>query len=54
MRDLEEIKNLGYFSISLAIVVLVIGITRFMQLKIHLKKIYEPNNNQQKNDIPNK
>ena len=54
MKDLVEIKNLEYFSISLSIVVLVIGVIRFMQLKKHLKKIYEPNNNQQKNDISNK
>jgi putative membrane protein len=54
MRDLEEIKKLGYFSISLAIVILIIGITRFLQLKKHLKKTYEPNNNKQKSDISNK
>jgi len=42
MKDLEEIKGLGYFSLSLSIVVLVIGILRFHQLKKHLKKMYEP------------
>ena len=41
MRDLEEIKNLGYFSLSLSIIVIVIGIFRFYQLKKHLKKMYE-------------
>ena len=44
MRDLEEIKNLGYFSLSLSIIVLVIGIFRFYQLKNHLKKLYKPLN----------
>jgi putative membrane protein len=41
MRDLEEIKNLGYLSLLLSIIVLVVGIFRFYQLKKHLKKIYE-------------
>jgi len=41
MQDLEEIKILGFFSLSLSIIVLVIGIFRFYQLKRHLKKMYE-------------
>jgi len=41
MRDLEEIKNLGYFSLLLSSVVLVIGIIRFYQLKKHLTKMYQ-------------
>lgn len=41
MKDLKEIKNLGYFSLSLSIIVLVIGIFRFYQLKKHLKKMYQ-------------
>lgn len=42
MQDLEEIKWLGYFSLTLSMIVLFIGITRFLQLKRHLKKMYRP------------
>jgi putative membrane protein len=42
MQDLKEIRILGYFSLSLSIIVLVVGITRFSQLKRHLRKLYEP------------
>ena len=42
MKDLAEIKNLGYFSLVLSVIVLVIGIVRFYQLKKHLKIMYEP------------
>lgn len=42
MKDLAEIKNLGYFSLVLSVVVLIIGIVRFYQLKKHLKIMYEP------------
>lgn len=42
MRDLQEIKGLGYFSLFLSAIVLMIGITRFYQLKRHLKKMNEP------------
>ena len=42
MKDLEEIKGLGYFSLSLSIIVLIIGIVRFYQLKKHINKMYEP------------
>lgn len=41
MRDLKEVKGLGYFSLLLSIFVLVIGIIRFYQLKRHLKKVYQ-------------
>jgi putative membrane protein len=41
MRDLEEVKTLGYFSLILSIFVLLVGIIRFYQLKKHLKKVYE-------------
>jgi putative membrane protein len=42
MKDLAEIKNLGYFSLVVSIIVLFIGITRFYQLKKHLKIMYAP------------
>lgn len=42
MKDLEEVKGLGYFSLTLSIVVLFIGIVRFYQLKKHIKKMYDP------------
>lgn len=42
MKDLAEIKNLGYFSLVLSVIVLVIGIVRFYQLKKHLKIMYKP------------
>jgi putative membrane protein len=41
MRDLKEVKNLGYFSLTLSIIVLLIGIVRFYQLKRHLNKMYK-------------
>lgn len=42
MKDLAEIRNFGYFSLVLSIIVLVIGITRFYQLKKHLSIMYQP------------
>ena len=42
MKGLEEIKVLGYFSLTLSIILLIIGITRFYQLKKQIKKMYEP------------
>lgn len=42
MKDLADIRFLGYFSLATSIVLLVIGITRFFQLRKHLKVIYEP------------
>lgn len=41
MKDLEEIKGLGYFSLALSVIVLIIGIARFYQLKKHITKMYE-------------
>jgi len=42
MQGLEEIKVMGYFSLSLSIIILVIGISRFFQLKKQIKKMYDP------------
>ena len=44
MKDLEEMKNLGHFSLFLSMIILVIGIIRFYQLKNQLKKMYAPMN----------
>ena len=40
MKDLEEIKGLGYFSLFLSIIILIVGILRFYQLKKQMLKIY--------------
>jgi len=42
MNDLEEIQGLGYFSLALSVIVLIIGILRFNQLKKHIVKLYDP------------
>lgn len=42
MEDLKEIRYMGYFSLSLSAIILVIGVFRFIQLKKHMKRIYEP------------
>jgi len=42
MQDFEKIKMLGYFFICIAVIILIIGIARFYQLKWHLRKMYEP------------
>ncbi|HEA30221.1 MAG TPA: DUF202 domain-containing protein [Leeuwenhoekiella sp.] len=42
MQDLEKIKILGYFFIAISMVILIIGIARFYQLKRHLRRMYEP------------
>ncbi|MBN1638636.1 MAG: DUF202 domain-containing protein [Ignavibacteriales bacterium] len=42
MTELTEIRNLGYVSIGLSVIILFIGIIRFNQLKKHLKRMYKP------------
>lgn len=42
MKDVEEMKNLGYLALILSVLFILIGIVRFIQLKNHLKKLYEP------------
>ena len=42
MKDFEEIRSMGYFSLCLSVILLVIGIFRFLQLKKHIQRIYEP------------
>ena len=40
MKDLSDIRFLGYFSLGLSGALLIIGIVRFLQLKKHIKKLY--------------
>lgn len=40
MKDFEEIRYVGYFSLVLSVIILIIGVTRFVQLKGHLKRLY--------------
>jgi putative membrane protein len=42
MKDLEQLKNLGYLSLALSVILLIIGVVRFHQLKKHLKTMYKP------------
>ncbi|MFO7674531.1 MAG: DUF202 domain-containing protein [Lutibacter sp.] len=43
----ERIKWLGYVSLSLSVIILIIGIFRFNHLKYKLKKYYFYTNNEQ-------
>ncbi|WP_051907737.1 DUF202 domain-containing protein [Flavimarina sp. Hel_I_48] len=54
MQNLEEIKLLGYFSLGLSMVVLIVGIARFYQLKRHLRRMYEPLQDPEKKEIKEK
>ena len=40
MKDLSDIRFLGYLSLGLSVALLIIGIVRFLQLKKHIKKLY--------------
>jgi len=42
MKDFQEIRSMGYFSLCLSAILLVIGVFRFLQLKKHIQRIYEP------------
>lgn len=42
MEGLKEMKIVGIISISLSIIVILIGITRFFQLKAQIMKMYDP------------
>jgi putative membrane protein len=44
MKNLEELRNLGYFSLVLSAILLIVGLVRFYQLKRHLKTMYKPLN----------
>ncbi len=42
MKELEEIKHVGFASLGISITMLVIGIIRFYQLNRQLDKLYLP------------
>jgi putative membrane protein len=50
MDDFQRIKGFGYFSLFLSIIIIVIGIYRYLQLKKHLRKMYQPMNNKECKD----
>jgi putative membrane protein len=54
MKDFEEIRHLGYLSLSLSVIIIVVGIVRFIQLKNHMKNIYEPLNTLTSKDVSEK
>lgn len=41
VKELQEIRFFGYFSLAISVVVLVIGIFRYLQLKKQLRKMYK-------------
>ena len=47
----ERIKWLGYVSLTLSVIILIIGIFRFNHLKYKLKKYYLNSNNDELNKI---
>ena len=40
--NIDQIRHLGYASLGMSVVILLIGIIRFRQLKQHLLKMYKP------------
>jgi putative membrane protein len=51
MADIVKVRNLGFVSIFLSVIFLIIGIFRYNQLKKHMKSLYKPlKNNQEKTD----
>ena len=44
MTDVVKMRNLGFASIFLSVVFLLIGIYRYYQLKKHMKNLYKPLN----------
>ncbi len=42
MKDFEEMRNVGYLSLALSALLFVIGVVRFVQLRKHMKRMYEP------------
>ncbi|HDQ44567.1 MAG TPA: DUF202 domain-containing protein [bacterium] len=42
MKDFEKIRVFGYASLVLSILIFLIGIIRFLQLRAHLKRMYKP------------
>lgn len=44
LKDFEDLKVVGYISLTLSVIVLVIGIYRYILLRRHLNKMYGPFN----------
>ncbi len=42
LKDFEDLKILGYISLTFSLTTLIIGFLRFFQLKKHLRKVYIP------------
>ena len=42
MDGLKEMKLVGFISLLLSIIIILIGITRFFQLKAQIRKMYYP------------
>lgn len=40
MKDFTELRVLGYVALSLSVVLAIIGIVRYRQLKRHLRRLY--------------
>jgi putative membrane protein len=52
MKDLKEFYYVGYFSLITSVVLIIVGIIRYYQLKNHLKKLYKPlKNSTTKNEV---
>ncbi|MCM4165371.1 MULTISPECIES: DUF202 domain-containing protein [unclassified Arenibacter] len=42
LKDFQDLKIIGYVSLSCSVLLLIIGIFRYTQLKRHLKQVYRP------------
>jgi putative membrane protein len=42
LKDFQDLRVVGYISLSLSAILLVVGVFRFTQLKRHLNKLYGP------------
>jgi len=42
MKDLSEMKSMGYGALIASAIILIIGVMRFYQLKNHLANLYKP------------
>lgn len=42
LKNYEDLRIVGYVSLSISGVILLIGVVRYYQLKLHLSKLYRP------------
>lgn len=42
LKDFQDLRILGYISLTFSVLLLIIGIFRYTQLKRHLKRVYRP------------